>query len=177
MTTTRLISSNELSSAELEEIEAFLVLSYEGDFAPEDFEHCLGGVHSLVHLDGQLVGHGALVRRQLTNGPSTFDVGYVEAVATHPEHRRSGVATSVMNDLEEVIARSYDFGALSTGDEAIRLYRGRGWIPWTGKTGVIRNGVALATPEDDGGIFLFGNVRILDPSVMLCCSDRAGDVW
>lgn len=177
MITADLIASKNLSSLKLDEIRNFLETAYEGDFMAEDFEHCLGGVHALVYLDGQLVGHGAVIPRQLMNADTTFEVGYVEAVATHLEFRRTGIATAVMEALEKHITNNFNFGALSTGDEAMLLYQSRGWITWTGKTGVMRKGVSFDTPEDDGGIYLFGNIDCLDSSHLLLCQDRPGDAW
>ncbi|MBB5235076.1 hypothetical protein [Deinococcus budaensis] len=50
------------------------------DFSEDDWDHALGGLHTLAWLEGQLVGHAALVQRTLLVGDTPRRVGYLEAV-------------------------------------------------------------------------------------------------
>lgn len=66
----------ELGSASLAEIRAFLDAAYDGDFADEDWEHALGGVHVLRTEDGKLVGHASVVQRRPTHGGLGIRAGW-----------------------------------------------------------------------------------------------------
>ena len=54
--------------------------SSRGDFAPDDWEHALGGVHALLSEDGELIGHASVVQRRLLHGGRALRAGYAEAV-------------------------------------------------------------------------------------------------
>lgn len=126
--------TSELDSATLIEIRALLDAAYEGDFADEDWEHALGGVHVLLREGGELVGHASVVQRRLTHRGVGIRTGYVEAVAVCADRRRRGHGGALMAAAEEIVRRAYDLGALSAADDARRLYERRGWTPWLGET-------------------------------------------
>ena len=79
--------TSDLTAAELRALRGLLDLAFDGEFTDDDWQHGLGGTHVLVTVDGQLVAAGALVRRRFRHDGRSLRCGYVEAVATHPDHR------------------------------------------------------------------------------------------
>jgi aminoglycoside 2'-N-acetyltransferase I len=102
-----------------EGVEAMVRLAFgEGEDAlrPEDWGHALGGVHLTAWLDGAPVGHAAVVARRLWCGERELRAGYVEAVATHPGHRRRGIGHALMAAAEAEVA-AFELGALAPSDD------------------------------------------------------------
>jgi aminoglycoside 2'-N-acetyltransferase I len=150
-------------------------------FGPEmtdqDWDHCLGGVHALVWEENELVGHGAVIRRQLLHAGRALRTGYVEGLAVRRDWRRRGYGAAIMTSLEKVIRGGYHIGALSTTDEAASLYASRGWTLWQGISSAFTPRGIERTPEDDGGIFVLPVSVTLDISGDLTCEWRDGDLW
>ncbi|MGW6686111.1 GNAT family N-acetyltransferase [Streptomyces sp. NPDC054961] len=128
--------TSQLGSDGLREVRELLDGAFGGDFADEDFEHALGGMHVLVHEGGELVAHGSVVQRRVLHGGRALRTGYVEAVAVRGDRRRRGLGGAVMEAVEEVLSRAYVLGALSASAAGARLYAGRGWGVWGGEIGV-----------------------------------------
>jgi aminoglycoside 2'-N-acetyltransferase I len=167
----------ELDAAALTAARTLLDRVFEGEFAEEDWEHALGGIHALVWEDGELVAHASVVQRRLLHGGRALRAGYVEGVGVHPERRRSGYGAAVMAPLERVIRRAYDLGALGATDEAIPFYTARGWRRWEGETFALTPEGVVRTPDEDGAIFVLLGGAALDVSGGLTCDWRDGDVW
>jgi aminoglycoside 2'-N-acetyltransferase I len=166
-----------LDDAELAGVRALLDEAFGGDFSDEDWQHALGGVHALVHVEGRLVGHGSVVRRQLRHGGRVLRAGYVEAVAVAPDQRRQGIASAVMDALEAVIRADHELGALSASEDGAGLYAARGWLLWEGPTSVLTTEGSRRTPEDDGSVYVLPGPEPVDPRGELTCDWRDGDVW
>lgn len=166
----------DLSATDRSELRALLDLAFEGDFGDEDWRHSLGGLHVLVHLDGRLVACAALVRRRLRHQGRELRAGYVEAVAVHPEHRRTGLGSTVMAVVEAELGR-HDLLALSASEDGAELYEARGWEQWQGATSVLAAMGVTRTPEDDGGVYVLPGEAALDLDGELTCDWRDGDVW
>lgn len=145
------------------------------DLEDDDWEHALGGVHALVVDGDRVLAHGSVVLRRLLHTGRALRCGYVEAVATHPDHRRRGLATQVMDALES-LAPGYDVLALGTSDEGLAFYSGRGWVAWRGPTSVLAPGGSRRTPDEDGAVLVLGTAG-LDLDAGLTCDWRDGDVW
>ncbi|CCH90575.1 Aminoglycoside 2'-N-acetyltransferase (modular protein) [Modestobacter italicus] len=122
----------DLSPAELSCVRALLDDAFAGRFGDDDWSHALGGVHVLAAVDGDIVGHGSVVLRQLVAGERTLRTGYVEAVATAASWRRRGVGSAVMAEVERLVAGGFELGALSSSRQGVRFYAARGWQRWTG---------------------------------------------
>lgn len=150
--------------------------AFDGEFSDEDWAHALGGVHALARDGDELIGHGAVVQRLMVLGGRVLRVGYVEGVAVRASHRRRGVGGALMAALEEVVRGAYDLGALSASDEARRLYEGRGWLPWRGRTFALTPDGVRRTEEEDEGVLVLP-VEPVDLSGDLTCDWRDGDVW
>jgi aminoglycoside 2'-N-acetyltransferase I len=137
----------------------------------------MGGVHFVVETDGAIVSHASVVERELHTGGHRLATGYVEAVATLPEHRRLGYASATMEEVGRHIDRSFPLGALGTGLHA--FYERLGWITWKGPTFVRADGGLEATPDEDGFILvrLTPTSPDLDLAEPISCDWRPGDVW
>ena len=147
------------------------------DMTGDDWEHSLGGLHTLVWHGGVLVGHAALVQRRLLYAGRALRCGYVEGVAVHADHRRRGHAAAMMAALEEAARRAYDVAALGATDEAVPLYTGRGWQRWSGPTSALTPAGLQRTENDDGAVYVLPLGVALDAAEPLACDWRDGDVW
>lgn len=185
MADVELAHTSQLDAATLADIRAMLDIAYEGEFADEDWDHTLGGMHALVREGGEIVAHGAVVARAFLHLPAgrsdwpaarPLRAAYVEGVAVRRDRRRRGLGAAVMARLRVAIVRAYDLGVLSSSDDGRSLYEAQGWLPWKGKTFVLAaSGIARTEEEDDGICVL--PVRPLDLTGSLACDWRSGDVW
>jgi aminoglycoside 2'-N-acetyltransferase I len=175
----RTVHSSELDAATLAAAQALLVDAFAGEFEPDDWEHCLGGVHALAwdDEDGSLVGHGAVVQRRLLHGGRALRAGYVEGVGVRADRRGRGVGSAVMAALERVIRGAYDLGALGTTEAARALYVARGWQQWQGPLSALTPEGVVRTREEEGGVYVLPVAVPLDLSGALVCDWRDGDVW
>ncbi|WMD04335.1 GNAT family N-acetyltransferase [Streptomyces sp. FXY-T5] len=168
----------DLTPAELDAVRGLLDAAFEGDFGDEDWDHGLGGVHALVHDGSGLAAHGAVVMRRVRHGGRWLRAGYVENVAVRADARRGGLGGRVMTELERVVDRAYDLGALSASDDGARLYTSRGWEPWTGRVHALspRDGI-VRLPEEEGSTYVRAALAgFLDPAHELVFDWRNGDV-
>ena len=161
------------------DLHAFLVEAFDGDFAEEDWEHALGGVHVLVREADEIVAHASVVQRRLVVGALGVRTGYVEGVAVRADRRGEGLGAAVMGTAEEIVRSAYDLGGLGAGDDAAAFYRRRGWSSWSGPTWVLAPDGPRRTEGEDGGIFVLPTPTSpkLDFSAPLMCDWRPGDVW
>ncbi|MFF4322440.1 GNAT family N-acetyltransferase [Streptomyces sp. NPDC001568] len=170
-----------LGPGEPREVRALLDAAFDGDFADEDFEHALGGMHVLLREDGPggaLVAHGSVVQRRVLHGGRALRTGYVEAVAVRADRRRRGLAGQVMAELERVIGGAYVLGALSASEAGAALYEGRGWRPYPGTIGVLGPTGPERLPEEEGSTYLWTppGATPPDPAGRLDFDWRDGDV-
>jgi aminoglycoside 2'-N-acetyltransferase I len=168
-----------LTRAELADIRALMDLAFAGDFGDADWEHILGGWHAVARVDGVLVAHVAVVPRLLRIGDRPLRTGYVEGMATHPDHRRRGHAARLLRAVNAHIIATYELGALSDGTGIEGFYQRHGWRAWTGKSFVDGPRGREATPDEDGGILVLPTPACssLDTRLPITCDWRAGDVW
>jgi aminoglycoside 2'-N-acetyltransferase I len=146
-------------------------------FTDADWEHALGGMHALIGHRGAIIAHGAVVQRRLLYRGTALRCGYIEAVAVREDWRGQGLATAVMDALEQVLRGAYQLGALGASEAGLALYLPRGWQQWTGPTSVLAPSGVTRTPEDDGGVYVLPVSVELDTSADLICDWRDGDVW
>jgi aminoglycoside 2'-N-acetyltransferase I len=172
----RLAHTADLDPATLRAARAVLDAAF-GEFADEDWEHCLGGVHALALADGELVGHGAVVQRRLLHGGRALRAGFVEGVGVRADRRRRGHAGAMMAALERIVRGGYDLGALSASDAGAAVYTARGWLPWTGRTFALTPDGVRRTAEDDGSVHVLPVTVPLDRTGALTCDWRDGDLW
>ncbi|WAZ24294.1 GNAT family N-acetyltransferase [Streptomyces cinnabarinus] len=174
----RTAHTSDLAPSELTAVRALLDDAFDGDLGEEDWEHCLGGMHTLVDDgNGRLVAHGSVVMRRVRHRERWLRVGYVEAVAVRADARRTGLGGRVMAELERVVDRAYDAGMLSASDEGAALYASRGWQVWPGRIcGLGPDGV-VHLPDEEGSTFVRPALAgPLDPERELVFDWRDGDV-
>jgi aminoglycoside 2'-N-acetyltransferase I len=149
----------------------------DGEFSDADWEHALGGMHALICVRGALIAHGSVVQRRLIYRDTPLRCGYLEAVAVREDWRGQGLATAVMDALEQVLRGAYQLGALCASDAGRPVYLARGWLPWEGPSSVLKPSGVSRTPDDDGSLFVIPVTVDLDTTAELTCDWRPGDVW
>lgn len=149
----------------------------DGEFSDDDWASATGGTHFLLEIDSTIVSHASVVDRVLETGGRELQTGYVEAVATGPEHQRRGYATEVMRAVGSFIDERYELGALDTGLTA--FYESLGWEPWRGPTHVRTERGVIGTPDEDGLVMIRRTPTTpgLDLDAPISCDWRPGDVW
>jgi aminoglycoside 2'-N-acetyltransferase I len=176
----RVAHTAELDEGALTAARALLDEVFAGELADSDWEHALGGVHALAYGDGGvLVGHASVIQRRLIHNGRALRAGYVEAVGVRASWRRRGVATALMDAVEDIINNAYDLGALGATDAAVEFYVGRGWRRWRGPSWALTPAGVVRTADEDGAIYvlaLAGGAELeLDGALM--ADWREGDVW
>jgi aminoglycoside 2'-N-acetyltransferase I len=178
--TARLVHTADLDNETRDDARRMVIDAFGGgeiDFTDADWEHALGGMHALICHHGALIGHAAVVQRQLLYRKSSLRCGYVEGVAVREDWRGQGLAGALMDAAEQVIRGAYQLGALSASEAGRPMYTSRGWLPWRGPTSVLAPSGARHTPDDDGSIFVLPVSVQMDASEPITCDWRDGDVW
>ena len=173
----RVAHTADLEKALLGEVWDMLVEVFEGDIEESDWEHALGGIHSLAYEDGELVGHASVVQRRLIHDGRALRTGYVEAVGVRAHARRRGHAGALMDAIERVIQGAYELGALGARDMALPFYCTRGWLPWEGETYALTPQGIERTPDDDDALLVLEVTTELDRAAFITCDWRDGAVW
>lgn len=177
----RRLATHELDAVEVTAIRTLLWAAFGDDpdeaFTEDDWQHSTGGVHFVLDIDGQIVGHASVVERQIHVAGNPLRTGYVEAVATAPAHQRSGLGSLVMADVDAYIGERFELGALGTAVHA--FYERLGWLTWRGPSSVRAPGGEVRTADEDGYILVLPTPSSppLDLSAPISCDWRPGDVW
>jgi aminoglycoside 2'-N-acetyltransferase I len=179
MTRLRRVTTAELTAGELDEVRRLVFAAFGGRFDEHDWDHTLGGTHVLAVEDGAVVSHAAVVPRRLVAGGRPWRCGYVEGMATRADRRGQGLATLVMGEVNRVVERDHELGALSDGTGIPGFYQRFGWETWQGPTWVAAPRGRVRTAEDDGSVLVLRTPATggLDPTTSITCDWRAGDVW
>jgi len=170
-----------LSDGEIAHLRGLLEAAFVGDpedaFRDIDWEHAIGGTHVLLELDRTIVAHASVVERAIRVAGHLLRTGYVEAVATAPEHQRTGLGTLVMEEVGALIQAEYQLGALGTGEHG--FYERLGWQTWKGPTSVRTPNGEVRTPDEDGYVMVLETPTTprLDPGDPISCDLRTGDAW
>jgi aminoglycoside 2'-N-acetyltransferase I len=178
--TVRRATTGELAPREIEVLGRMMAAAWEsndGTFTDSDWEHGTCGIHVLVEEGGEILSHGSVVERTLEIDGVAVRTGYVEAVATWPEHQRRGYASLVMQEIDDIIRSQYSLGGLST--PVPEFYERLGWELWRGPTFVRTPNGTERTPDDDGGIMILRTPGSppLELTASIACEWRNGDVW
>jgi aminoglycoside 2'-N-acetyltransferase I len=173
-------ASDEISGADRARLWELWQAAFDGrqGFDRHDEEHTYGGVHVLARSGEEILGHAAVVPREIVVGERPFAAGYVEGVAVLPARQRTGVGRAVMRLLMSELRARHDLGVLSTG-RARGFYERLGWERWRGPSYVLTAGGPLRTAADDDGLMVlrFGPSAGVDLTAAIACHDRSGDVW
>ena len=176
----RSLPTTALSRAEVAVLKGLMAEAFaedeHGGFTDDDWAHALGGTHFVAEDGGRIVGHAAVVERDIRVGGRPLRTGYVEAVATAVDRQRSGIGTALMRAVAEHLG-AYELGALGTGSHA--FYSRLGWVTWRGPSSVRTPGGEEPTPEEDGYIMILRTPSTppLDLDAPISCEWRPGDVW
>jgi aminoglycoside 2'-N-acetyltransferase I len=157
-------------------IRALMDAAFDG-VSDATFDNVLGGVHTLVFEDGELIGHASVVQRRLLYRGEALRTGYVEGVAVRSDCRRRGHGNDMMIVLEQRIRGGYRLGALGASPDGARLYTARGWQLWRGPSAVLSPEGMRRTPESDGHIYVLPVLNPVDVTSELTCDWRPGSVW
>jgi aminoglycoside 2'-N-acetyltransferase I len=173
----QIVPSQQLAEREREVLRAFLDEAFEDDFADEDWDHCLGGIHVVLRDGDTFISHAAVIERRLLAGDRLLRTGYIEGVATRPASQGRGHGSTVMKTVAEVVEAGFDVGALATG--RVHFYARLGWELWQGPTGVITPDGPMRTPGVDGAVMILRAraTSDLDLTTELMCDWRSGEVW
>ncbi|GAA0518336.1 aminoglycoside 2'-N-acetyltransferase [Saccharopolyspora subtropica] len=177
MTEVRTAHTADLDDAAIKAARNLLWDVFDDDMTEHDWEHALGGIHALAWNGDDLVGHASVIQRRLLHGGRWLRTGYVEAVAVRADHRRQGIAGTMMAELERVIRRAYDLGALGASDEGAAFYASRGWQRWQGRTYALSPAGIQRTEDEDDCIYVLPTAVPLDLAGDLTCDWRDGDAW
>ncbi|MDF2734707.1 MAG: aminoglycoside 2-N-acetyltransferase [Chloroflexota bacterium] len=173
--------TEDLTRSEVDSIRELLVAAFGTDedeaFTDDDWEHAIGGLHFVCDLNGAIVAHASVVERELHVDTRALRTGYVEAVATAPDHQGAGLGSLVMADANAYIRDTFELGALGTGRQA--FYEQLGWRTWIGPSGVRTTDGVRPTPEEDGYLMVLTTPTSppLDMNATITCEWRPGDVW
>lgn len=169
-------SEDELSTHDLVALKNLLDLAYEGDFSESDWLHTIGGVRFVGKLNGEIVAHGAVVPRDVFINGQSARVGYLEGVAISTDLQGQGFGSQLLTDISEYCVSNFELAMLSTDE--LNFYSKFGWRQFQGKSGVIRDGHAILTPEEDEGLmYLLGKSNPNFDIRTAYCDWRPGDVW
>jgi aminoglycoside 2'-N-acetyltransferase I len=172
----RVAHTADVPPALLGEVRALLTVVFDGELEDADWDHALGGLHVIARHGPDVVGHASVVQRRLLAGGRSLRAGYVEGVGVHPAWQRRGIGGEMMTALERIIGAAYDLGALGSSDEGAGLYAAHGWRQWRGPLGTMTPTGTVATPEEQGWVYVLTDGR-LDLDGALVCDWRDGDVW
>jgi aminoglycoside 2'-N-acetyltransferase I len=178
--TARLVHTADLDNETRDDARRMVVEAFkDGEFAftDADWEHALGGMHALISHHGALIGHAAVVQRRLLYRDRALRCGYVEGVAVREDWRGKGLATSLMDAVEQVIRGAYQLGGLCASEAGRHIYVSRGWLPWRGPSSVLAPSGIRRTPEEDGTLFVLPVTQEVDTGEPIACDWRDGDVW
>jgi aminoglycoside 2'-N-acetyltransferase I len=165
------VDSQSLSESDLSQVRALCDLAY----GEPVFETFGGGVHLLGRHHGQLICHAMWVTRWLQPGTRPpLETAYVELVATHPDHRKRGHATDLMERLAEEIA-DYELGGLSPA--TLGLYERLGWQHWHGPLFARTDRGTILTPDEHVMVLPLLRTPPLDFGAPLSVEWRPGEVW
>jgi aminoglycoside 2'-N-acetyltransferase I len=176
----RRLDTDELSSRDVAVLRDLFDAAWGVDsdrFTDEDWDHAVGGVHFTLDEDGTIVAHASVVERELQTSGHRLTTGYVEAVATRPNHQQRGHGSVLMREVDEYIDHTFRLGALDTGRPA--FFERLGWMAWNGPTFVRTDSGLIRTSEEDGQVLvrLTPTSPELDLSAPISCDWRPGDVW
>ena len=175
------VTTDRLTDDDLRSLRVMFDEAWSGEeaFSDDDWDHTLGGTHFLMRSsDGSVMSHAAVVDRTLEAGARSLRTGYVEGVATWPEHRTRGLATRVMVAAGSLIEERHELGALGTDLFSFYETARMGTLARSNRRPNAERGTA-PTPDEDGFVMVRRTpaTRDLELTPLLTCEWRPGDVW
>jgi aminoglycoside 2'-N-acetyltransferase I len=157
-------------------IRELLDTAFEGDFSDADADHAAGGIRVMAVDGDTIIGHAALIGRQMQVNGVAVTVGYVEGVAVHPDRQGQGHGRALMQIISARAQETYAVTMLSTGEQG--FYEKLGWVRFLGKSYVTENEQMVRTADEDEGLMLLAEHPLWNvTSCQIVCDWRTGDVW
>lgn len=167
--------SSQLSSEEKENIFFFLRSIYGVDFSKHDFYNALGGLHLLLMHNKQIIGHVAIVQRQISIDGNATKVGYVESMAISSSRQRQGLGVLLMYEVNKLIDTTYEYGFLSQSEEGEGLYLKSGWKKMNPPFyEFFPKGIKESVEFD---VMCYSSKNNINPKSKLIADYRIGDIW
>jgi aminoglycoside 2'-N-acetyltransferase I len=176
VTELRTVHTADLDADTRSAIRLLLDSTFDG-FDDDKFENALGGLHTVLFDQDELIGHASVVQRRLVHGGRALRAGYVEAVAVSADRRREGHGATMMAVIERIVHGAYELGALGASPDGSRLYAARGWQLWKGLSAALTPDGICPTPDKDGTIYVLPVSATVDVSGELLCDWRHGPLW
>jgi len=168
--------ADQLSADERQQVIDLCTHAYDEDFAAI-FVHHPGSTHVIAQVNGQFVSHACWVVRGLQPaGLPILRTAYVEAVATHPDFHRRGIATQTMQALHTAIY-GFDLGGLSPNPGVAHWYQRLGWEDWQGPLALRTDDGLRATPGERVMILRLPATPHLDLTAQLSAEWRTDVLW
>lgn len=166
--------TTELGLEEKRVIYEFLKEIY-GEYSEGDFSTCLGGLHIIAYENNEIVGHGALIQRQLVVNGKPLKAGYVESMAVRSDKQRQGIGKLLMLEINQLIKMTYQIGALSQSEEGEGLYLNSGWIKM--KPPFYEFTINGIEKSDEISVMIYDLTNMLNVVSKLIIDCRIGDSW
>jgi aminoglycoside 2'-N-acetyltransferase I len=172
----RILHTADLDAAMRSAIRGLMDAAFDS-VSDDTYENVLGGMHTLVLQDGDLIGHASVVQRRMLHNGKALRTGYIEGVAVRADRRRRGHGEAMMAELERYVRYGYELGALGASQDGSRLYTSRGWQLWRGPVSAMTADGIRRTPRNDGSIYVLPVSAPLDLDGELTCDWRPASVW
>jgi aminoglycoside 2'-N-acetyltransferase I len=172
----RIVHTADLDSGMRFAIRGLMDAVFDG-VSDDTYENVLGGIHTLVIEDGDLIGHASVVQRRMLHGGLALRTGYIEGVAVRGDRRRRGHGDAMMAALERFVRSGYQVGALGASTAGSHLYTSRGWQLWRGPISAMTRDGIRRMPDEGGAIYVLPVSVPLDLSGELTCDWRPGSLW
>jgi len=123
----KIVRKSDLSSESQSELNDLLGLVFAGAdgglvWADSDW-------NVLLYLEGVLISNVEILERDVLIGRESIRIGGIGGVATHPDYRRRGFASRLMNHARDFMRDELKlpYALLVCGDERLSLYTSLGW--------------------------------------------------
>lgn len=176
VTALRTLHTADLDADTRSAIRTLMDAAFDG-VSDDTYENVLGGMHTLVLDDGELVGHASVVQRRMLHGGLALRTGYIEGVAVRADRRRRGHGDAMMAVLERYVRSGYQLGALGASTDGAHLYTSRGWQRWRGPVSALTPDGIRRTPDEAGAVYVLPVSVPLDLAGELTCDWRPASVW
>jgi aminoglycoside 2'-N-acetyltransferase I len=174
VTELRTLHTADLDAGMRSQIRGLMDAAFDG-VCDDTYENVLGGIHTLVIEDGELIAHASVVQRRMLHGGLALRTGYIEGVAVRADRRRRGHGDAMMAVLERFVRSGYQLGALGASTEGSRLYASRGWQLWRGPISAMTPSGIRPTPA--ATVYVLPVSVPVDVSAELTCDWRPASPW
>jgi aminoglycoside 2'-N-acetyltransferase I len=174
VTELRTLHTADLDASMRSRIRGLMDAAFDG-VSDDTYENVLGGIHTLVIEDGELIAHASVVQRRMLYGGRALRTGYIEGVAVRSDRRRRGHGDAMMAVLERFVRSGYQLGALGASADGSHLYTSRGWQLWRGPISAMTPDGIRPTPS--AMVYVLPVSEPVDVSAEITCDWRPASLW